>query len=358
MEELDTTLKAIKNKKSPNFDNIPGEVCKSNALKNELLQICNKVYNGEIPSIWTKSCIIPIPKKGDLGLASNYRGISLICIAAKIYNKLLLNRIRPHIDPILRKNQNGFRQNRSTVAQVLTLRGIIEGIKSKSLEATLVFIDFKKEFDSTHRSRMLEILKAYGIPEKIVRAIGIMYSSTEAKVRVEEAAKQIGLHINVSKTEYISIKEHGQILSSSGDPISKSEDFQCLGSWIMTTKRDIEVRIAKAWAAHNKLRTIWNSNMSRKYKINFFRATVESILLYGAESWTLTKALENRSEELIQDVLFWEPPHGRRPTGRPPLNYINNLIKETGLTIQEMQTKMSDRMEWRKLVMLSRNNPD
>eukprot|EP00794_Sanderia_malayensis_P010308 gene10308-11374_t len=43
MEELDTTLKAIKNKKSPNFDNIPGEVCKSNALKNELLQICNKV---------------------------------------------------------------------------------------------------------------------------------------------------------------------------------------------------------------------------------------------------------------------------------------------------------------------------
>ena len=48
-------------------------------------------------------------KKGDLGLPKNYRGITLTAIAAKIYNLMLLNRIRPEIDPILRKNQNGFR---------------------------------------------------------------------------------------------------------------------------------------------------------------------------------------------------------------------------------------------------------
>ena len=58
-----------------------------------------------------KGCILPFPKKGDLGLAKNYRGITLTSIAAKIYNALLRNRIEPKIDNILRKNQNGFRRH-------------------------------------------------------------------------------------------------------------------------------------------------------------------------------------------------------------------------------------------------------
>ena len=55
-----------------------------------------------------KGYILPFPKKGDLGLAKNYRGITLTSLAAKIYNALLRNRIEPKIDNILRKNQNGF----------------------------------------------------------------------------------------------------------------------------------------------------------------------------------------------------------------------------------------------------------
>ena len=39
----------------------------------------------------------PFPKKGDLGLAKNYRGITLTSIAAKIYNALLRNRIVDNI---------------------------------------------------------------------------------------------------------------------------------------------------------------------------------------------------------------------------------------------------------------------
>jgi hypothetical protein len=48
---------------------------------------------------------------------------------AKMYNHMILNRIRPAIDPQLRTNQNGFRPNRSTVAQVLALRRFIEGVR-------------------------------------------------------------------------------------------------------------------------------------------------------------------------------------------------------------------------------------
>ena len=71
--------------------------------------------------------------KGNLSLTKNYRRITLTPIAAKIFNLMILNRIRPEIDPILRKNQNGFRKNRSTSEQMLTIRRISEGVKSKNL---------------------------------------------------------------------------------------------------------------------------------------------------------------------------------------------------------------------------------
>ena len=130
-----------------------------------------------------KGCILPFPKKGDLGLAKNYRGITLTSIAAKIYNARLRNRIEPQIDNILRKNQNGFRRNRSTTSQILTTRRILEGVRAKNLQATLIFVDFTKAFDSIHRGKMEQILLAYGIPKETVAAITILYRNTKVKVR-------------------------------------------------------------------------------------------------------------------------------------------------------------------------------
>ena len=53
----------------------------------------------------------PFPKKGDLGIAKNYQGITLTSIATNIYNALLCNCIEPKIEKILRKNQNDVRKN-------------------------------------------------------------------------------------------------------------------------------------------------------------------------------------------------------------------------------------------------------
>ena len=116
-----------------------------------LLRHRNAVYNQNSIDRWMKGCIFPFPKKGDLGLAKNYRGITLTSITAKIYNTLLPNRTEPKIDNILRKNQNGFRRNRSMTLQILTIRRILESVRAKNLQATLLFVDFTKAFDSIHR---------------------------------------------------------------------------------------------------------------------------------------------------------------------------------------------------------------
>ena len=53
---------------------------------------CLEVYtNMSPPKQWVTNVIIPLPKKGDLSLMTNYRGITLMSIAAKVYNKILFN---------------------------------------------------------------------------------------------------------------------------------------------------------------------------------------------------------------------------------------------------------------------------
>ena len=149
-----------------------------------------------------KRCILPFPKKGDLELVKNYRGITLTSIATKIYNALLRNRIEPKIDNLLRKNQNSFRRNRPTTSQILTIRRILEGVRAKNLLVTILFVDFTKAFDSIHWGKMEQILQAYGLPKETVAAIMILYSNTKVKV-----------HSPDGDTDYFGIVLQGYILA-------------------------------------------------------------------------------------------------------------------------------------------------
>ena len=69
-------------------------------------------------------------------------------------------------------------------------------------------------------------------------------------------------------------------------------DFKYLGSWVDDSEKDISVRKALAWKALNGMSKIWSSSMNQELKKRFFLATVESILLYGCESWSMTAAME------------------------------------------------------------------
>ena len=105
---------------------------------------------------------------------------TLISIAAKIYNALLLNCVKPEIEKILRKNQNGFWKKWSPTSQILTIRQTI-GVCAKNLVVPLLFVDFSKPFDFIHRGKMEEILQAYGLLKETVTAIIMLYKNMNVK---------------------------------------------------------------------------------------------------------------------------------------------------------------------------------
>ena len=175
--ELDSVLRKIKDRKEAGLHEILPDVWMTREFDDILLQHCNAVYNQNIIVRWTKECIITFPKKGDFGIANNYWGITLTSIAAKIYYALLRNRIEPKIEKILRK-KNGFRRNRSTTSQILTIRRILEGVRKKILEAIISFVDFSKTFDSIQRGKMEEIQLNYGLPKETIAAVMMQYKNT------------------------------------------------------------------------------------------------------------------------------------------------------------------------------------
>ena len=123
IDEYRNAKLSIKCGKSCGEDGLTPEVLKYVPVDDIALGFINRAYEtGDLPEKWTVLNIVPIPKSGDLTNTDNYRGISLSSLLAKMYNRMLLNRIRPVLDPLLRTTQNGFRQKRTTVEQIVALR--------------------------------------------------------------------------------------------------------------------------------------------------------------------------------------------------------------------------------------------
>ena len=57
-----------------------------------------------------------------------------------------------------------------------------------------------------------------------------------------------------------------------------------------------------------------------------------------------------RKDELVCKFLMWEPKQGCKKRGRLEMTYIDQLKKDTGLNMHELQTVMDDRNVWRTIV--------
>ena len=113
------------------------------------------------PKIWRRALIFAIPQpEKPLGDPKSYRPISLLCVPFKIFERLIYARVDAIIDPLLPREQVGFRRGRSTVDQVTLLTQNIEDSFSDKKKAGAVFVDVTAANDTVwHRGLTCKLLQ-------------------------------------------------------------------------------------------------------------------------------------------------------------------------------------------------------
>jgi len=114
----------------------------------------------------------------------NYRPITLMNVAYKIFATISSNRLSEIMESKLGEYQAGFRPNRSTVDNIFILRQMYENCYEHNIELHNAFIDFDQAFDSINRSTIIQALKEMQIPGKIVRLVNMVTHHTKAKIKL------------------------------------------------------------------------------------------------------------------------------------------------------------------------------
>ena len=108
--------------------------------------------------------VIPKPAK-PVEDPKSYRPISLLCVPYKILERLIYARVEPLINPLLPKEQAGFRREKSTVDQVVLLTQNIEDSFEAKKKAGAVFVDLTAGYDTVwHRGLTCKLLRL--LPDK------------------------------------------------------------------------------------------------------------------------------------------------------------------------------------------------
>ena len=184
-EEIKKAIQQLKNNKASGPDDIPAEALKAvvDTSVELLYPLFGKIWEEEeVPADWREGYLIKIPKKGDLRNCANYRGITLLSVPGKVFNRIILERMKDMVDPMLRDQQAGFRQNRSCLDQIATLRIILEQSLEWNSSLYVNFVDYEKAFDSVDRKTLWKLLRHYGVPTKLVNLIKNSYDGTGCRV--------------------------------------------------------------------------------------------------------------------------------------------------------------------------------
>ncbi|XP_075150688.1 uncharacterized protein LOC142224787 [Haematobia irritans] len=114
IEEITLAIKKLKKNKAPGENGIPPELLQVDAVISATIiqpHVQDAWTNELLPVDWTKGTIIKLPKKDDLKLCDNWRGITLLNTIYKI--AIIINDRLQVIEKSLRDEQAGFRPHRS-----------------------------------------------------------------------------------------------------------------------------------------------------------------------------------------------------------------------------------------------------
>jgi hypothetical protein len=98
-------------------------------------------------------------QKGTKIKCENYRGITLLPIAYKIFSNVIKNRLNEHLEDEMVEEQCGFRKGRSCTDAMFTVQQIMEKRKEHNLPLFLLFTDYEKAYINVNRDKLWEMME-------------------------------------------------------------------------------------------------------------------------------------------------------------------------------------------------------
>ena len=130
------------------------------SFKQQFLNLCNQSWNaGKLPTKWKAVKLVPIPKKD-----GSFRPISLISVMSKVFERMVLNRIKWNAHPV-NMYSLGFRNRVGTQDAIATVVSHITKADAfrKKHSAALVLIDVEKAFEMVSSTVVLHALAHAGV---------------------------------------------------------------------------------------------------------------------------------------------------------------------------------------------------
>ena len=167
--EFTAAVQHLKSGKAPGPDSIFPELIlhAGTALKSWLREFLSSCLRRlKIPNIWKRALVVAIQKPAKpVGDPKSYRSISLLCVPYKILERLIYARVESLIDPLLPKEQAGFRLGKSTIDQVVLLTQNIEDSFEAKKKTGAVFVNLTAAYDTVwHRGLTCKLLRL--LPDK------------------------------------------------------------------------------------------------------------------------------------------------------------------------------------------------
>lgn len=191
IKELENLIaKDLSAKKSPGYDLITTKILKKlpHIAVKKLLFIINACFRlRHVPLEWKVAEVIVIKKSGkpDHEITS-YRPISLLPVMSKIFEKLLLKRLRPLLTSrlLIPDHQFGFRNNHSTIQQVHRIVDIAERAIENKLVCSAVFLDVGQAFDKVWHQGLLTKLHN-DLPTEFYEILESYLTNRHFRVKIE-----------------------------------------------------------------------------------------------------------------------------------------------------------------------------
>ncbi len=128
-----------------------------------------------MPNQWKMARIIPLHKKGDKNVTSNYRPISNLNSVCKFYEKVILHKINEANSTLEGPHLHGFRKNHSTTTAILDLQRIIAKELDNNMRCVIDSVDLSAAFDLLRKNTLDDIIKN-DIPISLRAAIHDFFS--------------------------------------------------------------------------------------------------------------------------------------------------------------------------------------